>query len=194
MGAGALERGRWRSSSRLAPDAAPMLHTPRRPFGKRPSARPIAALLALAVTASAQVQTQWTQAKKGPIERGGLECVRVVSIGATAELPEPVQWRDSAVAVASPGNDCVIGAEGVSCLPSGWLLRQWSAGTRDAELAAKASGSDWHGLRTMVRLCGQAHLACDWHLAQTRTGLNVARSGVGVRRAKNGLWLELRRG
>ena len=53
------------------PDAAPMLHARGAPLASArvPSAR-LAALLALAVTASAEVETKWTQAKKDAIDVG----------------------------------------------------------------------------------------------------------------------------
>ena len=73
MGAGASSTG---GDGQLVPpdkhpDAAPMLHARGAPLASArvPSAR-LAALLALAVTASAEVQTQWTQAKKDAIDVG----------------------------------------------------------------------------------------------------------------------------
>ena len=126
------------------PDAAPMLHARGAPLASArvPSAR-LAALLALAVTASAD--DGWTQAKKDAIDVG---CAHVDSCASchyndgwakSESCPNPSNERDSC-ACRDPGNECVIGAGEEAACADGYYV-SGCGGTREAELAAMASGS-----------------------------------------------------
>ena len=127
------------------PDAAPMLHARGAPLASArvPSAR-LVALLALAVSASAQ-QAEWTQAKKDAIDAG---CAHPDSCASfhyndgwakSESCPNPSNERDSC-ACRDPGNDCVIGAGEEAACADGYYV-SGCGGTREAELAAMASGS-----------------------------------------------------
>ena len=127
------------------PDAAPMLHARVAPLASArvPSAR-LVALLALAVTASAQ-QAEWTQAKKDAIDAG---CAHPDSCASfhyndgwakSESCPNPSNERDSC-ACRDPGNECVIGAGEEAACADGYYV-SGCGGTREAELAAMASGS-----------------------------------------------------
>ena len=127
------------------PDAAPMLHARVAPLASArvPSAR-LVALLALAVSASAQ-QAEWTQAKKDAIDAG---CAHPDSCASfhyndgwakSESCPNPSDERDSC-ACRDPGNDCVIGAGEEAACADGYYV-SGCGGTREAELAAMASGS-----------------------------------------------------
>ena len=127
------------------PDAAPMLHARVAPLASArvPSAR-LVALLALAVTASAQ-QAEWTQAKKDAIDVG---CAHPDSCASfhyndgwakSESCPNPSNERDSC-ACRDPGNECVIGAGEEAACADGYYV-SGCGGTREAELAAMASGS-----------------------------------------------------
>ena len=127
------------------PDAAPMLHARVAPLASArvPSAR-LVALLALAVSASAQ-QAEWTQAKKDAIDAG---CAHPDSCASfhyndgwakSESCPNPSNERDSC-ACRDPGNDCVIGAGEEAACADGYYV-SGCGGTREAELAAMASGS-----------------------------------------------------
>ena len=126
------------------PDAAPMLHARVAPLASArvPSAR-LAALLALAVTASAD--DGWTQAKKDAIDVG---CAHPDSCASfhyndgwakSESCPNPSNERDSC-ACRDPGNECVIGAGEEAACADGYYV-SGCGGTREAELAAMASGS-----------------------------------------------------
>ena len=126
------------------PDAAPMLHARGAPLASArvPSVR-LAALLALAVTASAD--DGWTQAKKDAIDAG---CAHPDSCASfhyndgwakSESCPNPSDERDSC-ACRDPGNDCVIGAGEEAACADGYYV-SGCGGTREAELAAMASGS-----------------------------------------------------
>ena len=126
------------------PDAAPMLHARGAPLASArvPSAR-LAALLALAVTASAD--DGWTQAKKDAIDVG---CAHPDSCASfhyndgwakSESCPNPSNERDSC-ACRDPGNECVIGAGEEAACADGYYV-SGCGGTREAELAAMASGS-----------------------------------------------------
>ena len=126
------------------PDAAPMLHARVAPLASArvPSAR-LAALLALAVTASAD--DGWTQAKKDAIDAG---CAHPDSCASfhyndgwakSESCPNPSNERDSC-ACRDPGNECVIGAGEEAACADGYYV-SGCGGTREAELAAMASGS-----------------------------------------------------
>ena len=127
------------------PDAAPMLHARVAPLASArvPSAR-LVALLALAVSASAQ-QAEWTQAKKDAIDAG---CAHPDSCASfhyndgwakSESCPNPSNERDSC-ACRDPGNECVIGAGEEAACADGYYV-SGCGGTREAELAAMASGS-----------------------------------------------------
>ena len=127
------------------PDAAPMLHARVAPLASArvPSAR-LVALLALAVSASAQ-QAEWTQAKKDAIDVG---CAHPDSCASfhyndgwakSESCPNPSNERDSC-ACRDPGNECVIGAGEEAACADGYYV-SGCGGTREAELAAMASGS-----------------------------------------------------
>lgn len=127
------------------PDAAPMLHARVAPLASArvPSAR-LVALLALAVTASAQ-QAEWTQAKKDAIDVGCAYPDACASYfyndgwAKSESCPNPSDERDSC-ACRDPGNDCVIGAGEEAACADGYYV-SGCGGTREAELAAMASGS-----------------------------------------------------
>ena len=127
------------------PDAAPMLHARGAPLASArvPSAR-LVALLALAVTASAQ-QAEWTQAKKDAIDVGCAYPDACASYfyndgwAKSESCPNPSDERDSC-ACRDPGNDCVIGAGEEAACADGYYV-SGCGGTREAELAAMASGS-----------------------------------------------------
>ena len=126
------------------PDAAPMLHARGAPLASArvPSAR-LAALLALAVTASAD--DGWTQAKKDAIDVGCAYPDACASYfyndgwAKSESCPNPSDERDSC-ACRDPGNDCVIGAGEEAACADGYYV-SGCGGTREAELAAMASGS-----------------------------------------------------
>ncbi len=133
------------------PDAAPMLHARGAPLASArvPSAR-LAALLALAVTASAQ-QAEWTQAKKDAIDVGCAHTDACATFSGgdgfwatTQSCPNPSAERDSC-ACRDESHDCVIGVcsdcvkENATCADGYYV--SYCAGTRDAELAVLASGS-----------------------------------------------------
>ena len=127
------------------PDAAPMLHARVAPLASArvPSAR-LVALLALAVSASAQ-QAEWTQAKKDAIDVGCAYPDACASYfyndgwAKSESCPNPSDERDSC-ACRDPGNDCVIGAGEEAACADGYYV-SGCGGTREAELAAMASGS-----------------------------------------------------
>ena len=127
------------------PDAAPMLHARVAPLASArvPSAR-LVALLALAVTASAQ-QAEWTQAKKDAIDVGCAYPDACASYfyndgwAKSESCPNPSNERDSC-ACRDPGNECVIGAGEEAACADGYYV-SGCGGTREAELAAMASGS-----------------------------------------------------
>ena len=127
------------------PDAAPMLHARGAPLASArvPSAR-LVALLALAVSASAQ-QAEWTQAKKDAIDVGCAYPDACASYfyndgwAKSESCPNPSDERDSC-ACRDPGNDCVIGAGEEAACADGYYV-SGCGGTREAELAAMASGS-----------------------------------------------------
>ena len=127
------------------PDAAPMLHARVAPLASArvPSAR-LVALLALAVSASAQ-QAEWTQAKKDAIDVGCAYPDACASYfyndgwAKSESCPNPSNERDSC-ACRDPGNDCVIGAGEEAACADGYYV-SGCGGTREAELAAMASGS-----------------------------------------------------
>ena len=126
------------------PDAAPMLHARVAPLASArvPSAR-LVALLALAVTASAD--DGWTQAKKDAIDVGCAYPDACASYfyndgwAKSESCPNPSNERDSC-ACRDPGNDCVIGAGEEAACADGYYV-SGCGGTREAELAAMASGS-----------------------------------------------------
>ena len=126
------------------PDAARMLHARGAPLASArvPSAR-LAALLALAVTASAD--DGWTQAKKDAIDVGCAHSDACASYfysdgwAKSQSCPNPSNERDSC-ACRDPGNECVIGAGEEAACADGYYV-SGCGGTRDAELAAMASGS-----------------------------------------------------
>jgi len=107
-----------------------------------PSAR-LAALLALAVTASAD--DGWTQAKKDAIDVGCAHPDACASYfyndgwAKSESCPNPSNERDSC-ACRDPGNECVIGAGEEAACADGYYV-SGCGGTREAELAAMASGS-----------------------------------------------------
>ena len=144
------------------PDAAPMLHARGAPLASArvPSAR-LAALLALAVTASAD--DGWTQAKKDAIDVGCTHKDACASFhwsdgwSKSQSCPNPSNERDSC-ACRDAGNDCVIGAEGGAACADGYYV-SGCAGTRDAELAAMASGSS---LGSSEPWCGCAVRGVTW--------------------------------
>ena len=127
------------------PDAAPMLHARGAPLASArvPSAR-LVALLALAVSASAQ-QAEWTQAKKDAIDVGCAYPDACASYfyndgwAKSESCPNPSDERDSC-ACRDPGNECVIGAGEEAACADGYYV-SGCGGTREAELAAMASGS-----------------------------------------------------
>ena len=127
------------------PDAAPMLHARVAPLASArvPSAR-LVALLALAVSASAQ-QAEWTQAKKDAIDVGCAYPDACASYfyndgwAKSESCPNPSNERDSC-ACRDPGNECVIGAGEEAACADGYYV-SGCGGTREAELAAMASGS-----------------------------------------------------
>ena len=127
------------------PDATPMLHARVAPLASArvPSAR-LVALLALAVSASAQ-QAEWTQAKKDAIDVGCAYPDACASYfyndgwAKSESCPNPSDERDSC-ACRDPGNDCVIGAGEEAACADGYYV-SGCGGTREAELAAMASGS-----------------------------------------------------
>ena len=145
------------------PDAAPMLHARGAPLASArvPSAR-LAALLALAVTASAQ-QAEWTQAKKDAIDVGCAHPDTCASFhysdgwSKSQSCPNPSNERDSC-ACRDLGHDCVIGAEGGAACADGYYV-SGCAGTREAELAAMASGSE---LPSSEPWCGCAVRGFSW--------------------------------
>ena len=134
-------------------DAAPMLHARGAPLASArvPSAR-LAALLALAVTASAQgVAPEWTQAKKDAIDVGCAYPDACASFSGgdgfwarTQSCVNPSAERDSC-ACRDLSHDCVIGvcddcAQEYPACADGYYV-SYCGGTRNAELAIMASGS-----------------------------------------------------
>ncbi len=134
-------------------DAAPMLHARGAPLASArvPSAR-LAALLALAVTASAQgVAPEWTQAKKDAIDVGCAYPDACASFtggdgfwARTQSCVNPSAERDSC-ACRDLSHDCVIGvcdgcAQEYPACADGYYV-SYCGGTRNAELAIMASGS-----------------------------------------------------
>ena len=133
------------------PDAAPMLHARGAPLASArvPSAR-LAALLALAVTASAQ-QAEWTQAKKDAIDVGCAYPDACASFtggdgfwARTQSCVNPSAERDSC-ACRDLSHDCVIGvcdgcAQEYAACADGYYV-SYCGGTRNAELAIMESGS-----------------------------------------------------
>ena len=134
------------------PDAAPMLHARGATLASArvPSAR-LAALLALAVTASAEVETKWTQAKKDAIDVGCAYPDACASFtggdgfwARTQSCVNPSAERDSC-ACRDLSHDCVIGvcddcAQEYAACADGYYV-SYCGGTRNAELAIMASGS-----------------------------------------------------
>ena len=113
------------------PDAAPMLHARGAPLASARVPSRLAALLALAVTASAEVETKWTQAKKDAIDVGCAHTDACVSFAggdgfwATHQpCVNPSDERDSC-ACRDDERNCVVGdfdnynavcADGYYCL------------------------------------------------------------------------------
>ena len=145
------------------PDAAPMLHARVAPLASArvPSAR-LVALLALAVSASAQ-QAEWTQAKKDAIDVGCAYPDACASYfyndgwAKSESCPNPSDERDSC-ACRDPGNDCVIGAGEEAACADGYYV-SGCGGTREAELAAMASGSS---IGSSEPWCGCAVRGFSW--------------------------------
>ena len=131
------------------PDAAPMLHARGAPLASArvPSAR-LAALLALAVTASAEVETKWTQAKKDAIDVGCAHTDACVSFAggdgfwATHQpCVNPSDERDSC-ACRDDERNCVVGDfDNYNAVCADGYYVSYCGGTRNAELAIMASGS-----------------------------------------------------
>ena len=132
------------------PDAAPMLHARGAPLASARVPSRLAALLALAVTASAQ-QAEWTQAKKDAIDVGCAYPDACASFtggdgfwARTQSCVNPSAERDSC-ACRDLSHDCVIGvcddcAQEYAACADGYYV-SYCGGTRNAELAIMASGS-----------------------------------------------------
>ena len=129
------------------PDAAPMLHARGAPLASArvPSAR-LAALLALAVTASAD--DGWTQAKKDAIDVGCAHRDACTSFSggdgfwATHQsCVNPSDERDSC-ACRDDERNCVVGDfDNYNAVCADGYYVSYCGGTRNAELAIMASGS-----------------------------------------------------